>query len=90
MRWLVVLLLSSCASQPLSEDDVLAREYKYQQLREDYALCREIHRGLWVSTFRHSPHYEPRYMELRWDYVSNGCPMIISRACKRGTIEERC
>ena len=82
----IFLMITSCAT-PMTE---LEREFTRQQLREDYALCRQIHTGIWYSDFISDPRREPSYLNMRFDFNRNGCPMILRQACKRGTPFERC
>ena len=83
--WLA-LVLTSCAA-PMGE---IEREMAYQQLADDYALCKMAKGGIWVSTFHHNPRRPPSYLDLKFDYNANQCNIVLRSACKRDTPQERC
>ena len=81
MRFLVLLLLAGCATQPIED-----REYRYALTYEKWQVCRAAYRksnAVWHSTFHNQegrPGWRPKRVEMEIDMGRNmGCRRVLQR-----------
>jgi hypothetical protein len=87
MKLLMLLLLSSCATQPMTEDERMALEYKHEQTFEAWNLCRDVYKQngtTWYSEWHMTSHHlkgkvRPRIWDMRSDLGINNCHYIFRR-----------
>lgn len=87
MKLLSLLLLCGCAAQPMTESELLEREYRLTETHQEWLTCKAIYsksNATWFSTWTSGPRHEngrirPRYMDMRMDLGHNGCDSILKR-----------
>ena len=67
-------IATSCA-QNLTEDEIIARDYKRQTTLDDYNLCRLVFHHNGVVWWRINPSRlrNPSMQEMRFEMAQNGC-----------------
>ena len=85
MRLLLLLLLTGCSVQPLTEAERFEREYKLEQTFREWKACREVYSRagvVWVSSFQWDERREragrrPLSLDMRYDMARHHCSRVL-------------
>lgn len=90
--FLSLILLTGCASAPLTDDEQFAREYKLAMAIENWAACERIYANAGKPTI-HMDHMHTRHLpDQRWmlarDLSMNHCRFLLGVEGWAGSISE--
>ena len=77
---MVTLLLSGCAGQALTEDDLFDREWREGIDANNWAMCKQAYRQVNTPTQSNHTHRRGRThrpYEIKSDLVANQCMMTL-------------
>lgn len=78
-----MLILSGCAGEPLTEDELFERDYKRAMDLENWAACEKAYndqgRPTWHMDHRHGERDRIRQWMIKKDLIDNNCRAILGK-----------